>query len=454
MKSIIKTIGIEKISEKLGDFFSTVEAIARQTKFVQRKSAMTGLKFLQTQVFGFMGNPKASLVQLAQESSRLGVDISPQGIDARINPYSVDFMKEMYLKALAQFKSQQALPIDIVKQFTKLFLVDSTFKPLPDSMAEEFPGSGGKASKASLKVQLVFEFIYGNLAQLVVEAGRSADQAYIQYLNLLEAGSLVIMDLGYFRLASLRSIADKGAYFIMRYHYSTSLFHPNGTKIDLLNWVQNHEQRCLEIPILLGASPKQQLACRLISTPVPPAVAEERRRKAKRSARTHGKELSEAYLRLLGWSIFLTNVPTHMLSTPQVVTFYRIRWQIELIFKLWKSYCGLEHNLSSRKERVLTEFYAKLLVIVLTIFIVSPLRIPDDAHLDREISPVQVRNILANFAHDIAAKLSDLIPLQKVFHDLYTQIARFGFKQIRRKKPNVCALLAQISMPVSDSILA
>ena len=77
MESIIKTIGIAKITQKLGVFFSTVEESARQTKFVQRKSAMTGLKFLQTLLFGYMKNPKASLIQLAQESSQLGVEISP-----------------------------------------------------------------------------------------------------------------------------------------------------------------------------------------------------------------------------------------------------------------------------------------------------------------------------------------------------------------------------------------
>ena len=451
MESIIKTIGIERISQKLAGFFATAETIARQTKFVQRESVMTGLKFLETLVFGYMKNPKASLRQLAQESTKLGVKISSQGIDDRINGYSVGYMKEMYLKAFTQFKSQQALPMEIVKQFTKLFLIDSTFKLLPESMAEEFPGSGGKASKASLKVQLVFEFIYGNLAQLVVEAGRSADQAFIKYLDLLESGSLVIMDLGYFRLASLRSIAEKGAYFIMRYHYPTTLWLPDGPRLDLLHWVQSQEQTLLEIPILLGPSPKQQIVCRLISTPVPLAVAEERRRKAKLNARSQGKTLSEAYLNFLGWSVFLTNVPTHMLSTPQVVTFYRIRWQIELIFKLWKSYCGLEHILAFRKERVLTEFYAKLLVIVLTIFIVGPLRVPDGTWSKREISAVQVRIILADFAHDIAAGLSDLIPLQNTIHDLYNQIAYFGFKQIRRKKPNLCAMLAQMSIPVATA---
>ncbi len=447
MKSIIKTEWIEAISEKLAKYFSTAEAKARSTAFVQRVSPMTGLKFLQTLVFGFMKHPQASLNQLAQEASTLGVRISPQGLDERINTRSVMFVKAMYQLALDEFKSRQALPIEIVRQFTKLFLVDSTFKRLPESMAEEYPGSGGKASKASLKVQLVFEFIYGNLSQMVVEAGRAADQAYTQYLDLVEAGSLVIMDLGYFCLASLRTIADKGAFFIMRYHYPTALCQPNGTRLHLLDWVQSQAPQLVEIPILLGTSPKQQIPCRLISVPVPLAVAEERRRKAKRSASTHGKTLSEAYLRFLGWSVFVTNVPSSRLSTQHVLTFYRIRWQIELIFKFWKSYCGLVHLLAARQERVLTEFYAKLLIIVLITSFIAPIRIPDGALPQRELSPVQVRLILTDFAPSIAAVLLDPSALSVVVHRLYLHIARFGFKQIRRLKPNLGFLLSSLSIP-------
>ena len=451
MKSIIKEIDIETLSRKFTNFFACAEATARATKFVQRTSQMTGMKFLQMLVFGLMRNPQASLSQMVKESHRLGVNISNQGIDERINRYAVEFVKTMYEMAFEEFKNRQGLPMDILKQFTKLFLVDSTFKQLPKSMAEEFPGSGGKASKASLKVQLVFEFLCGHMAQLVIEAGKTADQAFTKYLGLVEAGALVIMDLGYFRLASLQDITQKSAYFIMRYHYLTSLWTPNGDRIDLPGWMQSHAKTLSDNPVLLGPAHKQQIACRLISTPVPLAVAEERRRKAISSARSRGKTLSDAYLYFLGWSFFVTNVPDSMLSPQQVLTFYRLRWQIELVFKLWKSYCGLEHIPAFRRERILTEFYAKLIVAILTTFIVAPLRSPDEALPKYEISPVQVRHTLADFARDISNALSHLPSLIAVFKDFFNLIARSGFKQIRRYKPNVYAMLAQLSTPTSIS---
>jgi len=40
---------------------------------------------------------------------------------------------------------------------------------------------------------------------------------------------------------------------------------------------------------------------------------------------------------------------------------YTVRWQIELVFKLWKSQMQLNHIAGLRKERVQVELYAKLI---------------------------------------------------------------------------------------------
>jgi len=46
-----------------------------------------------------------------------------------------------------------------------------------------------------------------------------------------------------------------------------------------------------------------------------------------------------------------------------------VRWQIELIFKLWKSYCGLREFAHLRRDRILTELYARMIGLVLTHFL-------------------------------------------------------------------------------------
>lgn len=447
MKSIINKTNVEQLTKQLEHFFKDAETIAMQTKFVQRKSRLSGSVFLKAIVFGFLENPSASLMNLAQHCSTLGIEISPQGIHERINTYAVDFMKTMFSYALKEFQNKIPLPLDILKQFSAVYLLDSTFKQLPESMSEEYPGAGGKGSSASLKVQLVFEFLRGNVEQVTIEAGRKADQAYRKYQEILQTRSIIIFDLGYFSLISLKTIADLGAFFITRYLFTTSLMFPDGEKINLLALLQKQGQETLDLQVIVGASTRKQTDCRLIAVPVPENVIEERRRKAKRRGKTRGKPYTKEYMSLLGWNVYLSNVPQTMLSASQVILFYRIRWQIELVFKFWKSYCGVGHIVGSRQERVMTEFYAKLLIAVMVNFFVAPVRIPEENWTGLEMSTVKVRNILSSFSQGMMLAISSPPILAPILQTFLKNIGRFGLKQKRTKNPNICALLVNETVP-------
>lgn len=451
MKSIINQLSILKITQKLSDFFSVADVVARQTKLVQRKSRFSGSVFFKSIIFGFLENPAASLTSLAQQSFSLGVKISPQGIHDRINQYSVDFMRAMFLRGFEQFKNELSLPLPILQQFSAIYLIDSTFKQLPASMAARFPGSGGKASSASLKVQLVFEFLQGNFAQFAIEAGRAADQAYTKYLDIVQAVSLVIADLGYFRLDSLKAIAEKKAFFLSRYHYTTALFWVGGEKMDIFAYLRSKKGHSQDLQVEMGASLKQRIACRLIAAPVPSPVIEERRRKARRRAKVVGKTYTDDYLASLDWSVFVTNIPDTMLSADQVLLFYRIRWQIELIFKFWKSFCGLESIPAMRQERVLTEFYAKLLIALVANYLVAPLRIPGEVWANHEVSPYQIRALLSLFAHHFMHAISSPAHLHRLLDLFFHNVDYFAYKQKRRAKPNILNLLAALPCPIPAS---
>ncbi len=306
-------------------------------------------------------------------------------------------------------------------------------------MVEEYPGCGGDGPQASLKIQLVFEFLYGNMKQVALRAGREPDQAYRDYLKIIEAGSLTIVDLGYFVVDAFGEIAGTGAYFLSRYLFGTKLFTPDGEAINLLDTLQSVTTNSVDMSVLLGA--KQHLLCRLVAVRCPQEVADQRRQKAIESAKRKGRTPSKKYLALLDWTIFITNVPPDMLSVKQVLLLYRVRWQIELVFKLWKSYCGLGRIAGMRRERVLTELYAKMIAIVLTHFIIAPLRMPEGAGFNREISPVQVRHILCRFARQLNLALARLDTLVNVLEKTVLHIKYFGFKQKRKKNPNICHAL-------------
>lgn len=444
MKSNIKKLDTTGISEKLVEFFSEqgVEETARQTQFVRRKSAISGLNFLKAVVLGFLEKPGSSLNELAQSFLDLGVEVSPQGIDERINAFSVAFLRKLFSQALELFKNKCPLPLSVLRQFSAINIVDSSTKSLPETMADEYPGCGRVGAQAALKIQLVFDVLRGNLKQVEIETGLDPDQGYREYLKVVEGGSLTIVDLGYFCLDAFWAIADKSAYFLSRYFYPTGLLDELGKRIDLTRLLRKQSGACNEVQVKLGCRSQHQIPCRLIILRNPKQVTEKRRRRAKAQAKKRGTTLSQTYLFLLGWTLFVTNAPDPMISLKQVYDFYRIRWQIELIFKLWKSYCGLNSILGWRKERVLTELYAKLIGILIVHFLLAPLRIPDEIWSDREVSNVRFQQVLARFARSFKQCLSDVIALAKTLDHFLLHIERFSLKQKRRQQPNAYAQLA------------
>jgi hypothetical protein len=437
-------LDLAAIGSSLHSFFDPkkVQPTARETGFVRRVSELTGGVFLQVMVFTCIEHQKVTLKQFAQGCLDVGVEITAQGFDERISPESVTFMEAMFRQALAIFRHEQGLPLSLLQQFTAINIFDSSVISLPEALADEYPGCGGNASSASVKIQLGFEFLGGNLSHLAFCPGREPDQGYSDYLSVITAGSLNLMDLGYFKLDNLKDIDETEAYFLSRYLHQTTLLTPDGQAIELLAWLRSRPKQPVERLILLGQQKKHQIPARLIVVPLPQEVADRRRQKAKENAKRKGKSVSQEYLALLDWLIFVTNVPESMLSIKQVALLYRVRWQIELVFKLWKSYCGLRHVAKLRKERILTELYARLIGVVLTHFFVAPIRMPLGTFKNREISPVQIRKIFQRFARSINQVLHNLELLTLQLREMFSHISRFGFKDQRKKNPNICHALA------------
>lgn len=109
----------------------------------------------------------------------------------------------------------------------------------------------------------------------------------------------------------------------------------------------------------------QRLTGRLVAVRVPSQVAEERRRKLRAEAKDDGRTPSARQLALCDWVIFLTNVPSERLSVAEVLVLARARGQIELLFKLWKSYGRVDESRSAKPYRILCEVYAKLLIMLM-----------------------------------------------------------------------------------------
>ena len=214
---------------RLTDFFSAehLEAVARQTGFVQRTSKITGRIFLALVTFGVWSDAKTTLAQLAAKVPPLSqhVTVSPEAMYQRMNKRALAFLQELIRQALATLHSCQAVHEDaLLTPFASVHMADSTGFELPEKLQNAFPGSGGSAAPAGATLQRVWDYQSRVFNHLALTPWNIPDQQYIAtVVTLARHDDLLIFDLGYFKINALARIADANAYFLCRLNHQTTI---------------------------------------------------------------------------------------------------------------------------------------------------------------------------------------------------------------------------------------
>jgi hypothetical protein len=381
------------VVEKVAEFFATaqIEACARRTGFVRRTSKLTGKVFLALITFGQWSTSKTSLGQLAAKAAQLAtpVDISPEALHQRMTQRAVAFLRALLQHAFIQLQtSTPGCDAELFASFTAVHIADSTGFELPPSLAELFPGNGGGASKAGAKIQLVWEYLRHSFAHLALVAGTMSDNKYIDtVVTLAQRGTLFLFDLGYFKVHALAQIAAAGASFLTRLNHQTALYTAVAGRlyrVELPRLLHGESRALVEHSVYLGAG--DRLAVRLIAARVPEAVVNERRRKARQAARKRGYTPTQAHLTLMAWNLFITNVPSTVWTPATVCKAYALRWQVELVFKSWKSALHLATLPTKTATPTLCYLYGNLLLIVLAYALCPALRAALWTRQQRELS--------------------------------------------------------------------
>ena len=115
---------------------------------------------------------------------------------------------------------------------------------------------------------------------------------------------------------------------------------------------------------LTCSSARQRIPIRLIVYRLPSDVYRKRQKAAIKAAKRKGRGISLSYLKFLKYTFFITNVPAALWSMEVVGTIYRLRWQVELVFKNWKSLFQINVLKGTRPERILCLIYGRLIVIL------------------------------------------------------------------------------------------
>lgn len=365
VKNLIKVYH-EKVKEIFG---KTAKQKAREIGFEKRERKISASLFLMSIVCTVYVHGKITLSNLSSVARQIDkrCDASEQAFEKKFTKKALEFLQKMFAVVMRQnIEAQTKAIIPLISAFEAVYVLDSSTVSLPESLKEQFEGSGGSASLAASKVYLLLDWLSGKYESVKITAGIKADQDMGKcFTRGKKPNSLWLMDLGFWNLALFSAIKRIGSYFLSRLHGQTNIYikEKKLVKFDLDKFLAlAPRDGFFEFQVHLGA--EEKLPARLIILPVPKQAADERRRKLKQDYQKRGKTPSQKTLNRLDWNLFVTNVDSSVLPTSTIAIVYKIRWQVELTFKLAKSDAQLDHTLSCKPNRVMCEFYARLIALV------------------------------------------------------------------------------------------
>lgn len=258
-----------------------------------------------------------------------------------------------------------------ISEFKSVRIKDSTSFQIPKHLVDYFPGSGGSASKAMLRIQFEFDYKSGKILDLSIHPFNTQDQTdSINTIHTIKENELVIRDLGYVNKKYLEAIVSENAYYLNRCGANSLIFLKENEElhkidfVNLKNTMQKNGTKILDTTANLY-SDVSKFETRIILEMLPDNVVAERIRKIEQEAKKKKRKPSKEHKARAYFNIFITNLGEAILPKEKVQKLYCLRWQIELVFKTWKSFGGIHKTKKMKYERFVTCLYSRLVLLIL-----------------------------------------------------------------------------------------
>jgi hypothetical protein len=221
-------------------------------------------------------------------------------------------------------------------------------------------GPGAETTDARLHVQLRLADL--EIVTVRVE-GLHIGESFKRFPWL--AGQLAVGDRGYCNAPGIGAVVERGADVLVRVNRgSLPLAAPNGDAIELMRWLRDLEgHHAHEQPVIIHDREQDRvIPGRLVAMRLPAAQAEKARARLKREL---GNKATALDREAAAYVVLFTTAAKSRLNATRCLDLYRVRWQVELLFKRWKSLCGFDRLPNYLDETILAWLYAKVLLALL-----------------------------------------------------------------------------------------
>jgi hypothetical protein len=245
-----------------------------------------------------------------------------------------EFMREL-VESMLEHWVVRVLRIDDKApfgEFSRIIIQDGSSFALKDALSSLYPGRFKSKGPSAVELHVSMDLLEESLTQVVLTPDTFTERAELPAPETLR-GALLLADRGYFDVKYLNELDIHGAHFVIRGFISINPtvlagYREDGTQMRGVADKKLQQLRCpkrkmLDLDVAWGSG-ERLVRVRLIVS-------------------WNATKKEYRYL--------VTNLARDRYSIAQITQAYRLRWQIELLFKEWKSYANL-HAFDTRNPSI------------------------------------------------------------------------------------------------------
>lgn len=227
------------------------------------------------------------------------------------------------------------------------------------------PGKTGSLWRIHYSVS--FPSLNCDFFKLTESKGKGTGESFFQYS--IKLGDYIIADRGYYTTAGIHHVASKKAYVTVRVNTShLNLLNVDRKPFSLLDEIASIKKTgtVKSWDVSIPGNNNRHVHGRICVIRKTKEAIDIAHAKAKRKASKNCVKIKPETLEYAKYIIVFTNYPKERFSAFDILEYYRVRWQIELVFKRFKSIAQIGHLPKYDDESSKAWLYGKLFVALLT----------------------------------------------------------------------------------------
>ena len=302
----------------------TVNALGRLTRFCQRERVITPHRMAMSLLASCARGQVQTLADLHRDFNALfGTSVAYKPFHNQLAKRQfADFMRELASKLIERWTVRvlTAQPGGAFSELGRIVIQDGSSFAVNDALAKHYRGRFQPRCPAAVELHVTMDLFQDCASKVTLTADTAPERPHLPAAHTLN-GDLLLADRGYFSRRYLREVDEAGGYYVVR---GKTTLNPvvragYGAEGQVLRGVRAKKLREVRKKGLVDFD-----------------VVWDQGGKTFRARLIASWNRSQHQYRYL-----VTNLPRSRYTPEAIGQAYRLRWQIELLFKEWKSYANL-----------------------------------------------------------------------------------------------------------------